>query len=498
MTANGTGSNDGWGPPPPPPPPSGFPPPPPPPGFPPPPPPHPFPPPPGNAAGPGRSPADDDGDDDDGNDNASGGNGAPGPGSPLPTGNLLNATIGAALYAVFFGALTGYFRLLAGFVIGIQGMVAGGFTGTATGKLLAACSWPRHSFRLRIILSILLAVAFVGGELIGMGLALPTFDPGFLVKAIVDGSFREMTIGISRNNTFVRQMDFGWWLLFNLLDLTFLAVGILTGMTMQVFPDESHRDGSADPGWSPWVIAALFTALFAAWWVGFADERRNNREVIAQWYGGAWTESANRNLEEDLQMALMKGKTEELQAKVDRLVEGREGFPEGFAVRGALHLQHGRVPEALRDYTTAIGQAASLTRNVEISFMQELHPAVYGAYLHMCRGKIRIKAQDWQGAADDFSAAIAVIEQMRRSGGNSNLFQAEGGFTGFPKLLTHQGFIVEFHTKIPGYSEGMCFFGRAVARAKLGDTENAKADLTQARGLGYDIDRKKRNQPGEE
>jgi hypothetical protein len=113
-------------------------------------------------------------------------------------------------------------------------MAAGILIGLVAGYM-ASSGAERWKFGYRSAAALLLVVLYIGGEIAGIGLAMPKFDPWQWFVQTLNGDHIDLVIGPSRRSGFpfvVRPVDSYGWLFFNGLDLvlqwflTLLMLGI--------------------------------------------------------------------------------------------------------------------------------------------------------------------------------------------------------------------------------------------------------------------------------
>lgn len=141
----------------------------------------------------------------------------------------------AMLVAAVAGALLGALRGWLGFsLFGIQGMVAGGLIGYATGRLGRSDPGRYWIFAQRVWLALAAAVAFVVPHLAVTSLvhAGPIDPPLYWLGEVVDGFLKEPFLSIKRGGSASGEVDGGWWVAFTVVDSALLAFTHLAGCVM--------------------------------------------------------------------------------------------------------------------------------------------------------------------------------------------------------------------------------------------------------------------------
>ncbi len=184
----------------------------------------------------------------------------------------------AMLVAAVAGALLGALRGSLGFsLFGIQGMVAGGLVGYATGWLGRNDPGRHWIFTQRVWLALAAAVAFVVPHLAVTSFvhAGPIDPPLYWLGEVVDGSLKEPFLAIKRGGSAAGEVEGGWWVAFTLVDTALLAFAHLAGTVMALSgtaalePDASAPD-SIGPVRSARHAALWLVVLVAAGAVAYA------------------------------------------------------------------------------------------------------------------------------------------------------------------------------------------------------------------------------------
>ncbi len=125
--------------------------------------------------------------------------------------------------AAAIGFVIGYWRWSNGLFPGVQGMLAGAVIGWAAGYLAPAGA-AKWRFGYRFTATLVLTGVFLIGEVLGIGAAMPRFDPIGWFTGTLSGEHIDLVIGPSRRSGFpyvVRPVESYGWILFNCLDLVF-------------------------------------------------------------------------------------------------------------------------------------------------------------------------------------------------------------------------------------------------------------------------------------
>lgn len=127
-----------------------------------------------------------------------------------------------------FGIGFGVVRYWVGFLILFQSVVAA----TLIPWVLARSPASRRAlsnhpgFKQALLFALLLTMTFVIGQIIGIGLAQPWFDPLGWLSRILNGDSSEYLLGIAYTGSVARNVatgvNEGFWIVLNLLDLFFL------------------------------------------------------------------------------------------------------------------------------------------------------------------------------------------------------------------------------------------------------------------------------------
>ena len=133
-----------------------------------------------------------------------------------------------AVIALTFGAGFGVIRYWVGFLIIFQSVAAA----TLIPWVLARTPASRKAFSIHpgfkpaLLFALMLTVMFVIGQVIGIGLAQPWFDPLGWLSRIFHGDSSEYLLGIAYTGSVARNVAMGvnegFWVLLNILDLFFL------------------------------------------------------------------------------------------------------------------------------------------------------------------------------------------------------------------------------------------------------------------------------------
>jgi hypothetical protein len=136
--------------------------------------------------------------------------------------------------AVVFGAAAGVFRVDGGFLVGLQGMLAGGLIGWVGGLAARRDDYDGWPFQLRLSMAFGLTFVFWVVQVVAADVTRAPFTPGAWLEAVlVDGEAMFASSRYTHESYVLRPGPVGW-VGFNLLDLllqTFLTL-VTFGMSI--------------------------------------------------------------------------------------------------------------------------------------------------------------------------------------------------------------------------------------------------------------------------
>ncbi len=138
--------------------------------------------------------------------------------------------------AILLGMAVGFTRWQFGLLPILQGMLAGLIAGTLTGYFVPADA-RTFNFEQRLFVSVMLVILFVFGELTGIGLAMPSFEPWSFVSQVISGEHIDLVVGPSRGSVSsknLRPVGPIGWIIFNVIDLLFQFFLTLLGFGMRL------------------------------------------------------------------------------------------------------------------------------------------------------------------------------------------------------------------------------------------------------------------------
>lgn len=404
----------------------------------------------------------------------------------------------AILHTVGISILTGLARfLVTSFVVGIQGMLVGGLSGAIAGQLMQSRPSMINTFGQRVRLALILSVAYLFGQWIGAGLALPGFDPLFLLEAILQDDLREVVTGTSVNSytSFQEPVDPFWWSIFMILDTGLFA--FLAMASINVFagsPEELPRAGERSSPPSPVgrqrprlrlparIYGLVFFAGWAFLWFNSADTIARNQRGLKRWYEESWAHQTMLELRLQLPSYPVSVTSRET---VDRILaealSGRHSFPEGYAIEAALLVRERKLEEALRRLETGEAGAETMGRSIKVHILGEAPPQLLRAHLAEARGRILWELDRLAEAELAFGRAIKIRNKLQHRPPQA-LFPVipAGAVPGQGDLFPLQSqFYAE--ARLPGgFGLKSAFLSRAALRDLRGDLPGAEADRVAA------------------
>ena len=151
-----------------------------------------------------------------------------------------------AALAVILGVVTGYARTQMGFIIGIQGMVAGGIMGYLSGRLGRGDPLVDWTCGRRLRMLVWITVLFAGFHLGTLSAIHSTGVSGPLewLGDVLKGYESEPFFGARRHGSaVVGKVDEVWWVVFQLTDLGLFAFLSIAFQAIGFFPDKEKNRG---------------------------------------------------------------------------------------------------------------------------------------------------------------------------------------------------------------------------------------------------------------
>lgn len=146
-----------------------------------------------------------------------------------------------AAIAIAVGVLTGYLRTTTGFIVGIQGMAAGGLVGYLTGRLGRGDPQIDWTCGRRLRMLVWIMVLFAGFHLGTLSAVHSSGAGGPLswLGDVVAGYEGEPFFGARRYaGAIVGRVDEVWWVVFQLMDLGLFAFLTMVAQGIGFFPDK--------------------------------------------------------------------------------------------------------------------------------------------------------------------------------------------------------------------------------------------------------------------